>query len=145
MPAALNARTFWRMQTVGNVEGYVCVIVDDMVDTAGTLVKACELLKAMGASKVVACASHGILTDPACDRVNSCAALDTLVVTDSIPQARNIERVEKLVVLSIAPLLGQAIQRVHREESISELFPSKQEKSRPVAAPAASAAAAPSA
>lgn len=111
------------MQTVGNVDGYVCVIVDDMVDTAGTLIKACELLKEMGASKVLACTSHGILTGPACDRVNACAALDTLVVTDSIPQAGNIERVAKLVVLTLAPLLGRAIMRVHREESISALFP----------------------
>lgn len=111
------------MQTVGNVEGFTCIIVDDMVDTAGTLVKACALLKEMGATKVVACASHGILTDPACQRINDCVALEELVVSDSIPQASNLVKCPtKLVVLSIAPLLAQAVSRLHTEQSLSDLF-----------------------
>ena len=110
------------MQTVGNVEGFTCIIVDDMVDTAGTLVKACDLLKTMGATKVVACASHGILTDPACQRINDCAALDELLVSDSIPQTTSLSKCKKLTVLSIAPLLAQAVHRLHNEESLSQLF-----------------------
>ena len=110
------------MQTVGTVAGYNCIIVDDMVDTGGTLVKACELLKQMGASRVVCCATHGLLTDPACERVNQCDALDELIVSDSIPQDGNVTRCPKLTVLSIAPLLAEAIRRLHQEESLSELF-----------------------
>lgn len=110
------------MQTVGNVAGFNCVIVDDMVDTAGTLVKACCLLKEMGAIKVVACASHGILTDPACQRINDCAALDELIVSDSIPQEETAKKCPKLTVLSIAPLLAETVERLHKETSLSELF-----------------------
>jgi len=110
------------MQTVGNVHGYTCIIVDDMVDTAGTLVKACDLLKSMGATKVVACATHGILTDPACQRITDCAALDEVVVSDSIPQEDAKKRCAKLTVLTLAPLLAQAIGRLHTEQSLSALF-----------------------
>jgi len=113
------------MQTVGNVKGFVCVIVDDMVDTGGTLCKACDLLKEMGAKKVVACASHGILTDPACDRINKCDALDELVVSDSIPQEEATAKSGKLTVLSIAPLVAETIERIHKENSVSELFKGK--------------------
>jgi ribose-phosphate pyrophosphokinase len=110
------------MQTVGNVQGFCCIIVDDMVDTAGTLVKACDLLKEMGATRVVACASHGILTDPACERIMSCDALQELIVSDSISQVESKAKCPKLTVLSIAPLLAQAISLLHKEESISSLF-----------------------
>lgn len=110
------------MQTVGNVEGFSCIIVDDMVDTAGTLVKACDLLKEMGATRVVACASHGILTDPACERIMACEALHELIVSDSIAQVESRAKCPKLTVLSIAPLLAQAISLLHKEESISSLF-----------------------
>eukprot|EP00758_Cryptobia_borreli_P007786 Tbor_TRINITY_DN5331_c2_g4::TRINITY_DN5331_c2_g4_i1::g.4733::m.4733/K00948/PRPS, prsA; ribose-phosphate pyrophosphokinase len=110
------------MQTVGDVNGYNCVIVDDMIDTGGTLVKACDLLKEMGAARVMACASHGILTDPACERINNCDALDEVVVSDSIPQDHNIPRCPKLTVRTIAPMLAEAIKRLHKEESLSSMF-----------------------
>jgi len=110
------------MQTVGDVDGYTCYIVDDMIDTGGTLVKACELLKSMGATKVIACATHGILTDPACERINDCEALEEVVVTDSIPQTRNKDRCPKLTVISLVPLLAEAMMKVHDEKSISAMF-----------------------
>eukprot|EP00744_Colponema_vietnamica_P011756 GILI01016519.1.p1 GENE.GILI01016519.1~~GILI01016519.1.p1 ORF type:complete len:342 (-),score=87.06 GILI01016519.1:125-1150(-) len=113
------------MQTVGNVEGYNCVIVDDMVDTAGTLVKACDLLKQMGAARVVACATHGILTDPACQRLNDCEALNELIISNSIPPESKTERCKKVTVLSIAPLLAHTVARLHREESLSSMFVAK--------------------
>lgn len=110
------------MQTVGDVAGFHCVIVDDMCDTGGTLVKACELLASMGACDVVACCAHGILTDPCCSRVNQCNALRELVVTDSIGQDLNAQRCPKLRVLTIAPLLATAIRKLSHDESLSSLF-----------------------
>mmetsp|Transcript_52247 Transcript_52247/g.160896 ORF Transcript_52247/g.160896 Transcript_52247/m.160896 type:complete len:367 (-) Transcript_52247:13-1113(-) len=113
------------MQTVGNVKDMTCIIVDDMVDTAGTLVKAVNLLRDLGARRVVACATHGILTDPACQRITDCEALHALVVSDSIPQADHLKRCQKLVVLSVAPMVAEAITRLHKEKSISEMFHKK--------------------
>lgn len=112
------------MQTVGNVDGFTCIIVDDMVDTAGTLVKACDLLKDMGALRVIACASHGILTDPAAERIMQCAALEELIVSDSISQEEAKKKCSKLTVLSIAPLVAQTISLLHTEKSVSSLFKS---------------------
>ncbi|CCW71486.1 unnamed protein product [Phytomonas sp. Hart1] len=110
------------MQTVGNVEGYTCIIVDDIVDTAGTLCKACELLKEMHAVRVIACASHGILSDPACERIMACNALEELVVSDSVSMREKIKKCRKLTVLTTAPLLAQAVDCLHREASLSSLF-----------------------
>lgn len=110
------------MQTVGEVDGLSCIIIDDMCDTGGTLVKACELLREMGAVRVIACCTHGILTEPCSDRVNKCGSLEELVVSDSIPQATHKMNCSKLTVLSIAPLLSTAIMKYHSEESISGLF-----------------------
>jgi ribose-phosphate pyrophosphokinase len=110
------------MQTVGEVAGRTCIIVDDMCDTGGTLIKACELLKSMGAVRVVACATHGILTEPCVDRLNAGTALDELIVSDSIPQDGNVKRCPKLRVLSIAPLLASAITMYHTEMSVGALF-----------------------
>lgn len=110
------------MQTVGDVNGFTCVIVDDMVDTAGTLCKACDLLKEMGALRVIACATHGILTDPACERITNNEALKELVVSDSISQEETKKKCPKLTVLTIAPLLAQAIESLHDETSLTSLF-----------------------
>lgn len=110
------------MQTVGNVKGYTCIVVDDMVDTAGTLCKACELLKEMGAVRVIACATHGILTDPACDRINQTDALNELIVSDSISLEVASKKCRKLTVLTVAPLLAQAIESLHTESSLTSLF-----------------------
>lgn len=113
------------MQTVGDVAGLDCVIVDDMCDTGGTLVKACELLKEMGASRVVACCAHGILTDPCAQRVNACQALELLVVTDSIPQEHHVDNIPKLRVLTVAPLLAAAITKMANDESLGALYQAK--------------------
>jgi ribose-phosphate pyrophosphokinase len=110
------------MQTVGDVDGYTCIIIDDMVDTGGTLVAACKLLREMGATRVVACITHGILTNPCIERVNACEQLHELVVSDSLPQEENQKRCSKLHVLSVASLLAQAMVVYNCERSISELF-----------------------
>jgi ribose-phosphate pyrophosphokinase len=109
------------MQIVGSVEGKKCVIVDDIIDTAGTLCKAAELLKENGATDVIACATHGVFSGAAMDRLNA-SCLTEVYVTDSIPQEHNVAVCEKLRVLSIAPLLARAIRRIHEEKSLSVLF-----------------------
>eukprot|EP01062_Namystynia_karyoxenos_P062379 TRINITY_DN55274_c0_g1_i1.p1 TRINITY_DN55274_c0_g1~~TRINITY_DN55274_c0_g1_i1.p1 ORF type:complete len:373 (+),score=106.04 TRINITY_DN55274_c0_g1_i1:79-1197(+) len=113
------------MHIAGDVSGMVCAIVDDMTDTSGTLCKAAELLCDHGAKEVYAMITHGILTDPACDRINKCAALTEVVVTDTLPQRHNLARCGKLVCLSVAPLIAEAIRRIHGEQSMDNLNPSK--------------------
>lgn len=109
------------MQLVGDVTGLICVIVDDMIDTAGTLCKAAQLLKDNGAAQVYAFATHGLLSGEACPRINA-SCLEEVCVTDSIPQDQKIAICPKLTVISLAELLGDAIYRLHNEESLSELF-----------------------
>lgn len=106
------------MQLVGEVDGCVCIIVDDMIDTAGTLCKAAEVLKEYGAKEVHAYATHGIFTDPACERITQCGALVEVVVTDSIPQQQSREKCTKIKIISVAKLLADAIYRMHSEESL---------------------------
>eukprot|EP01087_Luapelamoeba_hula_P011846 TRINITY_DN3275_c0_g1_i1.p1 TRINITY_DN3275_c0_g1~~TRINITY_DN3275_c0_g1_i1.p1 ORF type:complete len:344 (-),score=48.96 TRINITY_DN3275_c0_g1_i1:29-1060(-) len=112
------------MQIVGNVDGQFCIIVDDIIDSAGTLTKAAQLLADSGAKDVIACATHGVFSGTAMDRINS-SVLKEVYVTDSIPQEKNAKNCTKLKVLSIAPLLAQAIARLHEEKSLSVLFKSK--------------------
>ncbi|EAN78338.1 phosphoribosylpyrophosphate synthetase, putative [Trypanosoma equiperdum] len=109
------------MQLVGEVKGCTCIIVDDMIDTAGTLCKAAQVLKEHGAKEVHAWATHGILTDPACERINDCPALVEVVVTDSLPQDESLQKCSKLKIISIAKLLAEAIQRIHCEESLERV------------------------
>lgn len=106
------------MQLVGEVEGCLCIIIDDMIDTAGTLCKAAEVLQSYGATSVHAWATHGIFTDPACDRITACDALEEVVVTDSIPQAKATKECAKIKVISVASLLADAVRRLHNEESL---------------------------
>jgi len=110
-----------QMQIVGDVSGCICIIVDDMIDTAGTLCAAAHLLTDNGATKVIACATHGIFSGPAIDRLNK-SILEEICVTDSIPQEKTLAECKKLVVLSLVPLLAQAIQHLHEEKSLSMLF-----------------------
>eukprot|EP01102_Stenamoeba_stenopodia_P006600 TRINITY_DN1821_c0_g5_i1.p1 TRINITY_DN1821_c0_g5~~TRINITY_DN1821_c0_g5_i1.p1 ORF type:complete len:414 (+),score=83.44 TRINITY_DN1821_c0_g5_i1:332-1573(+) len=110
------------MQMVGDVADCTCLLIDDIIDTAGTLTKAASLLKDNGAARVFAFATHGIFSEPALDRINS-SILDEVCVTDSLPQEKNKERCAKLRVLSIAGLLSEVIQRLHQEKSLSSLFP----------------------
>lgn len=121
----ISAGQIEAMETVGDVEGFTCIIVDDIVDTGGTLVKACELLQEKGAAGVVACCTHGILTSPCIERVNNCAPLVELVVSDSIPQKVHKAGCPKLKVLPIAPLLAKVIHHYNTEQSVSSLFGKK--------------------
>ena len=106
------------MQIIGEVEGKNVVIIDDMVDTAGTITKAADLMKANGAKTVRACASHCVMSGPASDRVQD-SALEEIVFTDSIPYTQRCAKVKQL---SVADTFAEAIRRVIRNESISDLY-----------------------
>src|SRR5437870_706716 len=107
-------------QTVGQVDGRHAVIIDDIVDTAGTLCAAAEAVRAAGAPAVIACATHPVLSGSAVERLER-STLDELIVTDTIPLGPDAARLPNLRVLSVAPLLGEAIRRTHDEASISPL------------------------
>lgn len=109
------------MNIIGEVEGRVAILVDDMVDTAGTLTTAAAALHDAGAEAVFACCTHPVLSGPAIERVRG-SVLEELVVTNSIPLRPEAQQTDKIKVLSIAPLMGEAIRRIHHEESISSLF-----------------------
>ncbi|HKQ59693.1 MAG TPA: ribose-phosphate pyrophosphokinase [Candidatus Polarisedimenticolaceae bacterium] len=109
------------MHVIGEVAGRTCVIVDDLVDTAGTLVGAVRALSDHGATRVVGCFSHAVLSGPAMSRV-AAASVERIVVTDTIPLSEEKTRDPKLTVLSVASLLGEAIARIHSNSSVSSLF-----------------------
>jgi ribose-phosphate pyrophosphokinase len=109
------------MRVVGDVEGQTAVIVDDIVDTAGTLATAAGALREAGATGVVACCTHPVLSGPAIERIRD-SVLSSLVVTDTIPLRPAGHDCPKIKMLSVARLLAEAIRRTHREESISSLF-----------------------
>jgi ribose-phosphate pyrophosphokinase len=109
------------MNVIGDVRGRTCLILDDIVDTAGTLVKTAEALIEQGAEKVYACASHAVLSGPAVERIAN-SQLEELVVTNTIPLREDAQKVAKIKVLSIAGLLGRAIESIHMETSVSSLF-----------------------
>ncbi len=109
------------MHIIGEVDGRVAVIVDDMVDTAGTLCAAAEAVRAAGAPLVLACATHPVLSGPAIARLTK-SNLDELIVTDTIPLSAEASALAKIRLLSVAPLLGEALRRTHEEDSISSLF-----------------------
>lgn len=108
------------LAVVGEVEGKVCVIADDMIDTAGTLTSGAESLIAAGASEVYAAATHALLSGPAVDRIKN-APIKEVVVTNTLPLPSE-KQLDKLKVLSIAPTIAQTIKAVFEEESVSELF-----------------------
>jgi ribose-phosphate pyrophosphokinase len=109
------------MNVVGDVAGRTCIIQDDIIDTAGTIVKAASALKANGAARVFACAVHGVLSGQAMDRIDK-APLEKLIVTNTIPLNGERARHTKIVSLSVAKLLAQAIRSIHEESSVSSLF-----------------------
>jgi len=109
------------MNIVGDVKDRTCVVVDDMVDTAGTLTEAAKALKREGASVVFAAITHGVLSGPAIKRIVE-SPLQELVITDTIVLTDEARNCEKLKVVTIAPLLGDAIRRINNEESVSSLF-----------------------
>lgn len=107
------------MRIIGNVEDKNVVLVDDLVDTAGTICMAAKIIKEQGARSVRAIATHGVLSGPAYERLAG-SQLEELVITDTIPSKETIDKVK---VLSVAPMFAEAIRRVHNNESISSLFP----------------------
>jgi ribose-phosphate pyrophosphokinase len=109
------------MNVIGDVEGRTCILQDDIIDTAGTIQKAATALKAAGAGRVLACAVHPVLSGPAIDRIQN-APIDQLIVTNTIPLRGEAQQCRKIVVLSVARLLGQAIRSIHEETSVSSLF-----------------------
>jgi ribose-phosphate pyrophosphokinase len=109
------------MNVVGDVHGKTCLIIDDIIDTAGTLVKTVDALYASGTQAVYACASHAVLSGPAIDRIAN-SRLEQLVVTNTIPLRDAAQKLPKIKVLSIAGLLGAAIESIHMETSVSTLF-----------------------
>jgi len=109
------------MNIIGDVEGRDALLLDDMIDTAGTITQAVQALKAHGARRVMAACSHAVLSGPAIKRINE-SALDEVVVTNTIAMDNKQKECPKLVVLTVAPLLGEAIKRIHEEASVSSLF-----------------------
>jgi ribose-phosphate pyrophosphokinase len=109
------------MHIIGDVEGRHCLIVDDLIDTAGTLVKAAEALMKQGALSVTACATHPVLSGPAVERIST-SDIQQVIVTNSIPLRDDAMKCPKIKVLSVAPLLARAIQSIHEDGSVSTLF-----------------------
>lgn len=109
------------MNIIGEVKGRTCLLVDDMVDTAGTLCKAADALKEHGATKVIAYATHAVLSGKAIENLNK-STLDSLVVTDSIPLREDARQCRKIRQLTLAPMMAEAVRRVSNEESISAMF-----------------------
>ncbi len=108
------------MNIIGDVQGKPCVLVDDLVDTAGTIVQAAQGLIDRGATSVRACCTHGVLTGPAIDRLKA-SPIEELVITNTIPVTAH-DTIDKITVLSVAPLFAEAIRRIYEELSVSILF-----------------------
>ncbi|MEK7209977.1 MAG: ribose-phosphate pyrophosphokinase [Candidatus Binatota bacterium] len=109
------------MNIIGEVKGQTAILLDDMVDTAGTLTMAAEALKKEGAKRIFACCTHPVLSGPAIQKIKD-SPLEELIVTNSIPLGSKAEKCKKIKVLSVAHLIGEAIRRTHDEKSISSLF-----------------------
>jgi ribose-phosphate pyrophosphokinase len=109
------------MNVIGDVEGQNCLIVDDLIDTAGTLVKGAEALLAYGAESVSACATHAVLSGPAVQRIRD-SAIKEVIFSNSIPLSEEAKACGKIRQLSVAPLLARAVQSIHEETSVSILF-----------------------
>lgn len=110
------------MNIVGDVEGKECIILDDMIDTAGTLIEAAKAIKDHGAVSVVACATHPVFSDPAIERIQNSEDLDKVVVTDTIPLSEKAMACSKIHLLSTAELLSKSIHRTFNNDSVSSLF-----------------------
>jgi ribose-phosphate pyrophosphokinase len=117
----LEANVAQVMNVIGDVEGQTCLVVDDMIDTAGTLVKTVEALKDSGAVKVYACATHPVLSGPAVERIEK-SQLEEVIVTNTIPLSAEKRKCKKIRTLSVAQLLGEAVKAIHDETSVSGLF-----------------------
>lgn len=109
------------MHIIGDVAGQDCLIVDDLIDTGGTLVKASEALLGQGARSVRACATHAVLSGPAVERIEN-SEIEEVIVTNSIPLSEHADNCTRIKQLSVAPLLAKAIQSIHEDGSVSALF-----------------------
>jgi len=109
------------MNLIGDVKGRPALVIDDIIDTAGTLVKTAEALLEHGATKVFAACTHPVLSGPAAERITK-SAIEEVVVSDSVPLNEAARKISKIKVLSVASLLARGIQSIHEETSISELF-----------------------
>jgi ribose-phosphate pyrophosphokinase len=109
------------MHLIGDVKGRPALVIDDMIDTAGTLVKTAEALLENGATKVFAACTHAVLSGPSVERITK-SKMEEVVVTDSVPLSDEARKVSRIKVLSVAELLARGIQSIHEETSISELF-----------------------
>ena len=109
------------MNVIGDVEGRTCILQDDIIDTAGTITKGATALKENGAARIFACAVHGVLSSNAIEKIEK-SPIDKLIVTNTIPLSPAAAASNKVVVLSVARLLGQAIKSIHEETSVSSLF-----------------------
>jgi ribose-phosphate pyrophosphokinase len=107
-------------EIVGEVEGRTCVIIDDMIDTGGTIVAAAELLAENGAKRILAATTHAVLSGPAIDRLKN-SVIDTVICTDTLPLSPE-KQIDKIEVLSVAPIIAQAIDAVFEDTSVSEIF-----------------------
>ncbi len=109
------------MNVIGDVKDKNAILLDDMIDTAGTITQAVSAIKENGAKKIIAACTHAVLSGSALDRINA-SGLEEIIVTDTIPMENKQKKCKKLTVLSVAALLGEAIKRIHEESSVSSLF-----------------------
>lgn len=109
------------MHIIGDVEGRSVLLIDDIIDTAGTLTSTVQALRDNGAERILAAGIHGVLSGPALDRIRT-SPLETVLVTDTTPLEEKLSQCDKLKPLSVAPLLGEAIRRIHENSSVSSLF-----------------------
>lgn len=110
------------MNVIGDVKGKDCIIIDDMIDTAGTLVQAAKALRKNGANKIYAAATHPVFSDPAIQRIAECEELEAVIITDTIPLCDAGKKVDKIKVVSTADILSKAIHRTFNHDSVSSLF-----------------------
>ena len=108
------------MNIIGDIEGKRCILIDDMIDTAGTITNAANALKELGAKHVYACCTHGVLSGPAFERIND-SAIEELVMLDTIKLPEGVDK-EKFKSISVAPIFAEAIRRIYDDEPISKLF-----------------------
>ena len=109
------------MNIIGDIEGKVCIVPDDIIDTDGTLCNAANALKEKGAKAVKAYITHPVLSGPAIERLEN-SSIDELVVTNSIPLSHEAQKCSKIRVISLASIIAESIKRLSRDESLSEIF-----------------------
>jgi ribose-phosphate pyrophosphokinase len=110
------------MNVIGDVNGKDCIIIDDMIDTAGTLVQAAKALRKNGAKKIYAASTHPVFSHPAIERIAACEELEAVIVTDTIPLSEEARKLDKIKVVTTADILAKAIHRTFNHDSVSSLF-----------------------